>query len=73
MTAPVVCTDQITVLTNNDIHCSGDWTVYESDLLEFASLLTFDLGLFGILMTTCAVLFITGYSAGLAVRQMGRV
>lgn len=73
MTVPVVCTDEITVVTSNQLHCSGDWAVYQSELLEFGSLLSFDLELFGILMTSCAVLFITGYAAGLALRQLGRV
>lgn len=73
MTAPIICTGEITMVDETTVTCAGDWQVYESDLMEFAHLLSFDLHMFGVLFGACAVVFIIGHSAGRTAKLMNRV
>lgn len=73
MTTPIICTGDITMVDTTTVTCAGDWQVYESDLLEFAHLLSFDLQMFGVLLSACAVVFIIGHSAGRTAKLMNRV
>lgn len=73
MTAPLICTGEVTMVDTATVTCAGQWQVYESDLLEFAHLLAFDLEMFGVLFGTCVVFFIIGHSTGRVAKLMNRV
>ena len=58
-----------------DATCSTGWLVSEivpSDFDQLLTLLTFDLDVFGVLLGSCIVIFIMGYSVGHVMRILGR-
>ena len=73
MPVPIVCTGEITFVNETTVTCAGSWTAYESDILQFASLLEFNGDMFVTLLGACAVAFITGHTAGHVARNLTRV
>jgi len=61
------------VVIDSVAYCDG-WQVTTSQPFDsLIDLFSFDLQTFAIIQTTCFVIFITSYAAGLALRQMGRI